>query len=198
MEAYSIHRPREEAVRRILERHPYDAVGMIVRLAWLAGLLRGEIAALRRRMAALDLAVDALGRAEEGMRARFAPQINRLAGDYLARLTGGRYDRVLLERDMTVRVRQAGETVTRPPAALSDGAADQLYLAVRLAVCEAVLPPDAPLVLDDALLAFDDRRMAAAMELLQELAQRRQILLFTCQRRERTWLEDHGKGGAVL
>ena len=45
-----------------------------------------------------------------------------------------------------------------------------------------------PVYEDDALLAFDDRRMAAAMELLQELAQRRQILLFTCQRREGAYL----------
>ena len=47
MEQYTVHRPREEAIRRILDRHPCDAVGMIFRLAWLAGLLRGEIVALR-------------------------------------------------------------------------------------------------------------------------------------------------------
>ena len=47
MEAYTVHRPREDAIRRILDRHPYDAVGMILRLAWLAGLLRSEIVSLR-------------------------------------------------------------------------------------------------------------------------------------------------------
>ena len=47
MEQYMVHRPREEALRRILDRHPYDAVGMIFRLAWLAGLLRNEIVSLR-------------------------------------------------------------------------------------------------------------------------------------------------------
>ena len=47
MEQYTVHRPREEALRRILDRHPYDAVGMIFRLAWQAGLLRGEIVSLR-------------------------------------------------------------------------------------------------------------------------------------------------------
>lgn len=70
--------------------------------------------------------------------------------------------------------------------ALSQGTADQLYLAVRLAVCDLVLPADdpAPLVLDDALVTFDDSRMAAALRYLQALAQTRQILLFTCQSRE--------------
>ena len=47
MDTYTVHRPDEAAVRRILDKHPYDAVGMAVRLAWLAGLMRGEIVALR-------------------------------------------------------------------------------------------------------------------------------------------------------
>ena len=33
MEPYTVHRPDEAAIRRILEKHPYDAVGMAVRLA---------------------------------------------------------------------------------------------------------------------------------------------------------------------
>ena len=33
-------------------------------------------------------------------------------------------------------------------------------------------------------------------ELLRELGRRRQILLFTCQRRERAWLDAHGKEDA--
>ena len=47
MEPYTVHRPDEAAIRRILEKHPYDAVGMAVRLAWMAGLLRNEIVSVR-------------------------------------------------------------------------------------------------------------------------------------------------------
>lgn len=39
-------------------------------------------------------------------------------------------------------------------------------------------------MLDDALAAFDDGRMALALDLLAQLAEDRQILLFTCQSRE--------------
>lgn len=51
---------------------------------------------------------------------------------------------------------------------LSQGTADQLYLAVRLAVCELVLPAEepCPLVLDDALASFDDGRCTLALEAL--------------------------------
>ena len=49
------------------------------------------------------------------------------------------------------------------------------------------LTPDAPLILDDALVRFDDARMGLALELLQEQAQDKQIILFTCQSREKAW-----------
>ena len=55
-----------------------------------------------------------------------------------------------------------------------------------------MLPADkaAPLVLDDALTSFDDARMAAALELLVQTAQTRQVLLFTCQKRESVYLQN--------
>ena len=70
--------------------------------------------------------------------------------------------------------------------ALSAGALDQLYLAVRLAICELVLPPEKsiPIILDDALTNFDDERCATALRWLKQAAAHRKILLFTCHSRE--------------
>ena len=75
---------------------------------------------------------------------------------------------------------------------LSAGALDQLYLAVRLAVCQLVLPAEknVPLVLDDALANFDDDRCAAALDWLRQEAEHRQILLFTCHSREAARFRD--------
>ena len=47
-----------------------------------------------------------------------------------------------------------------------------------------------PLILDDALVRFDDRRMKSALALLREEAKTRQIILFTCQTREQTALNN--------
>ena len=88
---------------------------------------------------------------------------------------------------MSSSARAAGGSATHPGAALSVGTMDQMYLAVRLAICEHVLPAETPLVLDDALVYFDDVRMAQALELLQTLSQTRQVLLFSCQTREAAW-----------
>ena len=87
---------------------------------------------------------------------------------------------------MTPSAQEADRLAPHEAAFLSQGASDQLYLAVRLAVCQLVLPAEnaAPIILDDALVSFDDGRMAAALDYLLELSAQRQILLFTCQSRE--------------
>ena len=62
---------------------------------------------------------------------------------------------------------------------------DQLYLALRLAVARE-LTPQAPLILDDALVRFDDARLAAALGILRREAETKQVILFTCQGREKS------------
>ncbi len=144
---------------------------------------------LRAQYDALETALGALSHANQELQTRFSPQINREAARIMALLTGGRYESVLLSSSFSVSAKTADDVLTRPLAALSAGTADQLYFALRLAIAHLALPPDAPLILDDALVQFDDDRLAAAMELLREEAQTRQILLFTCQGREQDWLD---------
>ena len=141
---------------------------------------------------ALLAAMDGLNEANAVLQSRMSPALNQRAGELLHQLTGGKYDQVSLTREFEALAGQHGDVTPRKLLTLSKGTADQLYLAVRLAVCDLVLPGDdpAPLVLDDALVNFDDERLRLALELLQSLAEHRQILLFTCQSRERLCLAD--------
>lgn len=151
-----------------------------------------DAAQLRADCDALEVAMETLRQAEDQLHARFSPQLSRLAQSYFARLTQGRFAQVFLDRALQVTVREEASLADRPLAQLSQGTTDQLYLALRLAVADLVLPaPRAcPLILDDALLSFDDGRLAVALDLLGQLAQTRQILLFTCQHRELEQLGD--------
>lgn len=139
--------------------------------------------------AAASLALETLEQARQELQRRFAPRITRRAQELLRQLTRGRYTQLRLNRDFTLHARTEEEQVLREALWRSDGTADQLYLALRLAVAEE-LTPDAPLVLDDALVRFDDDRLEAALEVLREIAQHRQVLLFTCQSRENAILSD--------
>ena len=157
--------------------------------------LTDRIDALEREYSAIALALEALEAANTALQNRFSPELGRRAAEIFARLTGDRYTGVSLDRQFRLSAEPAGDAVFRDAALLSAGALDQLYLAVRLAICDLVLPPEkqAPLVLDDALASFDDARCAAALRYLKEAAGERQILLFTCHSREADFFAGDGE-----
>ena len=142
--------------------------------------------ALERQYAAIALAIETLGRADVELQSRFSPQLAQKAADYMDYLTDGRYDELVLARDLSAKARSADDPTPRDTAYLSAGTADLLYLSVRLALCELTCPADdpCPLVLDDTLVNFDDARAARAMALFREIAQHRQVILFTCHERD--------------
>lgn len=138
----------------------------------------------RTEYEALSLALESLHQANAALQARFAPELNRRSGQILSALTNGRYTSMSLDREFDACAQSADSLLPRSSLSLSRGTVDQIYLAVRLAVCQLCLPEEdpSPLVLDDALLTFDDQRMALALEFLSRTG--RQILLFSCQQRE--------------
>ena len=142
--------------------------------------------ALERQYAALALAIETLSRADAELQSRFSPQLAQKAADYMDYLTSGRYDELVLARDLSAKARSADDPTPRDTAYLSAGTADLLYLSVRLALCELTCPTDdpCPLVLDDTLVNFDDARARRAMALFREIAQHRQVILFTCHERD--------------
>ena len=115
----------------------------------------------------------------------------------MARLTGAKYTRLSLSREMEAAAAGEGEVLPHRALFLSKWTVDQVYLAVRLAVYDLCLREhQVPLVLDDALAAFDEDRLGRSLDLLWDLAREEQILLFTCQEREAAYLK--GRPGVTL
>ena len=146
--------------------------------------VKGRIRSLEDTYAALNVALDTLTRAKQELQRRFAPRITRRAGELLTALTGGRYEKLTWGEDFSLTAGAAGEDTQRSVLWRSDGTADQLYLALRLAVSEELMG-DAPLILDDALVRFDDARLSSALRLLRQQSEHRQVILFSCQSREK-------------
>ena len=143
---------------------------------------------LEKTYAALGMALKALEQASAELQRRFAPRISRSAQDILNQLTNGRYTRMTMQQDFSLLIGTQDEDTLRSRHWRSDGTVDQLYLALRLAVARELLP-DAPLVLDDAMVRFDDLRLQAAMRILKLESQTRQVIIFTCHGRERELME---------
>ena len=145
--------------------------------------LNQRIDALTKTYNALDTALLTLEKATAELQRRFAPRISQQAQEFFHKLTNGRYERLNLQQDLSVNAAATDEVAMRAAQWRSEGTVDQLYLALRLAVARE-LTPTAPLILDDALVRFDDTRHAAAMDILRQEAESKQVILFTCQSRE--------------
>lgn len=195
---------------QLLQTQPADADDSSARLRQQLTQVQGRMAAvgrpddlerqIRQKQAqreqlqgeydALTLALDALHSANTTLQNRFSPELGRRAAEIFFQMTGSGWSSIQLDREFHLSAGQGDDPTRRSVQLLSAGTADQLYLATRLAVCEMVLPPEqnAPLILDDALITFDDERLHKTLDYLARLGERRQILLFTCQNREAAYL----------
>lgn len=148
--------------------------------------LQKQLAVLNEEYHSITLALHTLEEANTTLQNRFSPALGRCAAQIFSELTGGHYTGVILDRTLHLSAEPRGNSIYRDAHFLSTGAVDQLYLAVRLAICKLILPANRgiPIILDDALTNFDDARCATALRWLRREAETRQILLFTCHSRE--------------
>ncbi len=162
-----------------------DALGSELTLLHQLEAVNARVDKLTQFYSALELAQQTLQIATAELQRRFAPRISQQAQEIFGQLTGGRYDRLNLQQDLSVNAASTEDVAMRSAQWRSEGTIDQLYLALRLAVARE-LTPTAPLVLDDALVRFDDVRHAAAMDILRKESENKQVILFTCQSREQS------------
>ncbi len=153
---------------------------------------QARLAGLQEEYDALQLAIETMAEADSELQSRFSPALSHRAAEHFHFLTDGRYDAIEVARDLTARAQPSGDAVSRRADSLSAGAVDQLYLALRLAVCELALPAEepCPMILDDALVNFDEQRLARALERIRTIAGQRQVLLFSCHEREARYFEN--------
>lgn len=134
---------------------------------------------------AVAFAAEVIEREARERHARIAPRLAQVAGEYLREITGGAYEELLISRDLTVSIRipQTSQLNNEPERRLSKGTVDQIYLALRLAMIQNLndYGESVPMLLDDPFANYDDVRLERAMRLLMRVAQRSQILLFTCR-----------------
>jgi uncharacterized protein YhaN len=147
------------------------------------GLL-AEIASDVEEYVRLRLASAVLRTAIERYRAKNQGPVLERASALFAELTAGSFAGLRADYDdsgaaVLVGVRPDGRAVGLP--AMSDGTADQLYLALRLASLEKYLAEKEPLpfIVDDILIRFDDERSVATLKVLAQLSQRTQVIFFT-------------------
>jgi uncharacterized protein YhaN len=135
-----------------------------------------------RQRDALLLALEVLRDSVLAYQQEHVGRLASLAEVTLVRLTGGRYSRVILDGDFHPTLAMEGREV--PLEALSRGARDAFYLALRAALArELAAREPLPLLLDDPIAHFDEERRGVLLGFLEELAEEVQVILLTHDRR---------------
>jgi uncharacterized protein YhaN len=169
----------------------------------------GEIASLRDEESRLTRARDRkrvlahlLREADRRFREEHQPDLVRRAGSYLRHLTGGRYDRLVIDEthdDHLFHV--VGPSLPAPvPLAppVSTGTLEQAYLSLRLAIVDHLDQGGErlPLFIDEVFVNWDGERRTRGLEVLAGVSSTRQVFVFTCHPGVAAELERHG--GRVL
>ena len=111
------------------------------------------------------------------------PAVLREASRYAAQLTEGRYMRIIAPPGETAIKLETRDGAIVDAGFLSRGTAEQLYLALRLSLADAVEPADPlPMLLDDLFVNFDRDRLHATAQILSGISANkgRQLIMMTC------------------
>jgi uncharacterized protein YhaN len=167
------------AERRALAAQPgiADAAGE-------AAALAEQLVDVMRARDRLALASSVLREAERRYREANGPGFLRTAGIYLAAITGGRYERIVLADAIDGQRLELVPSMAGPPVPvvhpLSRGTLEQVHLAMRLALVDEIDPERIlPLFLDESFVHWDAGRLAGVVPLLAATGGR-QIVLTTC------------------
>jgi DNA repair exonuclease SbcCD ATPase subunit len=172
--------------RESLARGTDDAESLKIEIAE----LEAEIERVEQLAEAHDLAISLLHESVRDFQESALDPVGQDATRYFARITGGRYQRVILDKDSMVPVVSTGAIEDVDYEHLSRGAKNQLYLSIRAALIDALSGGrELPLVLDDPAASFDAERLAATAEVLREIAASRQVLLLSHNEAWTQWFE---------
>ncbi len=164
-----------------LEKRAGDPAALRARLA----ALKTQESALLQRLAALDMAEQALGEAARERQQGFAPELAGHVERILSRVTAGKYARAAISQSLEISL-QPGTGALQPWEFFSGGTVELMYLALRLGLIRMLEKHSGPLpaLLDDPFVLLDDARCREALGVLRDAAQAgSQVLLFTCQDR---------------
>lgn len=151
-------------------------------------LIESDIKEEEKNLKAAELAKEVLNKSYNGLRDDFGPELNRKVMSLFKTFTDDKYSNVLVSDNYEMKVICKNEILSSK--LLSNGANDQLYLALRIAFIEMIFGnKDVTLYLDDAFTQYDDKRVKS---ILRYLVSEKfiQILIFTCQNREESYLKE--------
>lgn len=124
------------------------------------------------------------------VRRTFGKTLNQKASTYMGKITNGKYDKIAIDEEINITV-ESSLGINVPVEKLSKGTIEQIYMSLRLAAADIIFEDDRkPILLDDAFVMYDNKRMANTLKFMAENLE--QVLVFSCHTREKVMADRLG------
>lgn len=144
--------------------------------------------AMSQKKQALEIAHEQLTKLAKEVYQEFSMELNRKTSEILKEITGGKYSMLMIDDKLKMHLYTGEKKIAIEQ--LSRGTIDQIYFALRMAASEILLDEEFPVVLDDTFVYYDDVRLENTLSWL--VKNKKQIIIFTCQKREEQILKKLG------
>lgn len=148
-----------------------------------------EIERLKNKQG-VELAMEQLTRLAAQMQSRTSDLMNTEVSAVMDAITDGKYNRLWVDENLHVQLMSNGKKISMDQ--VSRGTLEQIYFAIRMAATKILHEEECPIILDDAFGYYDDRRLIQTLRWLKD--SKRQVIIFSCQKREMEMLEKMGCG----
>lgn len=161
--------------------------------------VKNRIVYYEEKVEIIDIAVETLKECFKEMQKNFGPILNEKVAHIFKFLTLDKYEEVKVSEDYSLKVRDKKEEKIVSIDYLSSGSFDQIYFALRMAFIELIFKDTrVPIVLDDAFTQYDDGRLERVLQLLINYSEHKQIIIFTCQKREIEIIKELSKDANII
>lgn len=144
---------------------------------------------LEQKREEIKKAIEVLENSYIKMKEEITPKFTDKLSKTIEKISNGKYKNVRINLSGEIIVEdENGEYINAEN--LSIGTIDQLYLSLRLATIEEISKETMPIILDEAFAYYDNERLNNILVYLSKEYSDRQIIIFTCTKREQEILKN--------
>ena len=130
-----------------------------------------------------NIAKECLESAYENVRSSLSPKFIYKLSEIASVVSNGKYNEINFT-DVDGLIVEIEDGRCLPVERLSQGTIDQMYLGLRLASIDTISKEKIPIILDETFAFFDDDRLENILNFINNNYSDRQIIIFTCSKRE--------------
>lgn len=153
------------------------------------GQTESEIEQVNNYISSLNIAINEIEKAHNEIKTNYLPRMASFLKKYFDLISN--YNMTIkIDEDLNINFNNSKLGEYKDIGSLSRGTMDQLYLGLRIALANEIFNEDELLIFDDAFNNFDDYRLSKTLDYLKNISKNRQIIIFTCQEREKNLINN--------